>query len=278
MQIIYEQDPLPSGFTSVSWSPDDHFIAAGSYDTTIWIFDLEQETHTATLRGHGSTVTSIDWNSDGTRLVSGGNWDQLVFLWDMTTYQPIRSLEMTAFINNVAFSPDGHSIAVGNEIGFYIFSAALDPGDGREQNSYRYIEGRSGAIAWSSDGQRIAFGNQTICHLSGNRPDAHLFIMDVNNRSLIQDIGSSWGSIAGLAWSPDDLFLAVYHQDDLVTVLEGKTGSVLETFTGSGPSRYSIGGLDFSLYGGRLAYGVTIDPQQQLRGATVVRRKFWTAQ
>jgi len=200
---------------------------------------------------------------DGKRLVSGGNWDQLVILWDMETYQSIHTVEMTASIYNVAYSPDDRSIAVGNEIGLFVFPNTLEVGDTRNQLTFRLNEGRSGAIAWSHDGQQIAFGNQTIRRLNGERPNAHLFLVDANDGTMIQNIESPWGSIAGIAWSPDDNLLAVYHQDDVVTVLESETGSILETFIGSGLSRYSVGNLAFSRHGGRLAYGVTIDPAQQ---------------
>jgi WD40 repeat protein len=249
MQSVYQEDPLPGGFTSVAWSPDDRFIAAGSYDGTVWVFNLEEAAHTVTLQGHEATVDDVDWNSDGTRLVSAGDWDQSVILWDMTSYQSIRRLETPNFIYSVAFSPDSQRIAVGGETGLFIFPSTLEVGgDGRDQLAYQYIRGYSSVLAWGHSGQQIAFGTQTFPLSNGERPNAHIFIVDANDPTLSHDFESSWGSIAGLAWSPDDRLLAAYHQDDLVSILDTRTESIVETFTGSGPSRYSIGHLDFSPY------------------------------
>jgi WD40 repeat protein len=72
-KTIYEVYPEPGGFTSVAWSVDDRFIAVGGYDQTVWVFDVVNGVHIASLFGHKSTVTGVDWNADGTRLVSSGN-------------------------------------------------------------------------------------------------------------------------------------------------------------------------------------------------------------
>lgn len=93
-QSIYELEPRPGGFASVAWSPDARYIAAGGYDQVVWVVDMEERSHVATLWGHQATVSSIDWNPDGTRLISGGNWDGLVILWDMNTYEQIHSIHI----------------------------------------------------------------------------------------------------------------------------------------------------------------------------------------
>src|SRR5690606_36911363 len=115
---LYSVDPDPGGFTSVAWSPDDRLIAVGGYDQVVWVFDVEARPHVTSLRGHQSTVSAVDWNAEGTQLVSTGNWDGLTILWDMTAYEQIRVVEEgSLFPLAVEFSPDGQAIAVGGEGG-----------------------------------------------------------------------------------------------------------------------------------------------------------------
>ncbi len=59
--------------------------------------------------------------------------------------------------------------------------------------------------------------------------------------------------------------LAAYNAADTVTLWDVETSQVLQSFSGSGPSRYWNGQPNYSRYGGRLAYGVTFDPQAQVR-------------
>lgn len=89
---------------------------------------MEERSHVATLWGHQATVSSIDWNPDGTRLISGGNWDGLVILWDMNTYEQIHSI----YIGNpwsVAFSPDGERVAIGSQSGLFVIPSTLEVGE-----------------------------------------------------------------------------------------------------------------------------------------------------
>lgn len=64
-----------SGVESVSFSPDGSHIVSGSSDKYIYIYNWDGTSHTlnATLEGEDTgEFLSLDWSSDGTKLVSGG--------------------------------------------------------------------------------------------------------------------------------------------------------------------------------------------------------------
>ena len=63
----------------VSWSPSGDYLAAGSRDNHIYIFETKQMVLTNICRGHTSFVTHLDWSIDGSVLRSndGGSYEIL---------------------------------------------------------------------------------------------------------------------------------------------------------------------------------------------------------
>ncbi|KAK9368200.1 quinon protein alcohol dehydrogenase-like superfamily [Lipomyces kononenkoae] len=80
-------------------------VASGSDDSKVRIWDLVQRKCVATLEdGHVSVVRGLDFNSDGSLLISGGR-DKVVNVWDLKNYDlkktilVFESLETTGFLS-----------------------------------------------------------------------------------------------------------------------------------------------------------------------------------
>jgi len=66
--------------SSLCWT--DKYLASGSYDDTIKIWDLDTKKCIATLEGHRHVVTSLCWT--GKYLVSG-SYDKTIKIWDIVS-------------------------------------------------------------------------------------------------------------------------------------------------------------------------------------------------
>lgn len=96
---------------SVAWSPDGSWLASGSDNGVVWVWDGETGQQIYQLAGHEGDVTELAWSPDGSLLVSAG-FDGRLQLWEMATGRAINGwVAHTYAIWDVVWSPDGRLIA-----------------------------------------------------------------------------------------------------------------------------------------------------------------------
>ncbi len=126
--LIGPQPNVDAGYTgfitSLAFSPDGKILAAGSYDTTIVLWDVKTgKLIGAPLTEHSFSISSVAFSPDGSMLVSTtcgppsyceqSNQEKAI-LWDVKTMQPIEKIQSGSL--NAAFSPNGNILAlVGDE-------------------------------------------------------------------------------------------------------------------------------------------------------------------
>ena len=98
---------------SLAYSPDGRYLASGSSDKTIKIWETATGTELRTLTGHSMTVWSVAYSPDG-RYLASGSLDKTIKIWEVATGK-VRTLTghyMTFW--SVAYSPDGRYLASGS--------------------------------------------------------------------------------------------------------------------------------------------------------------------
>lgn len=143
-----------SNVTALAVTRDGKFLATGSSDKTIRLWDVS--TGTARLarvyQGHSEEVSSLAFSPDGRTLASGSS-DQSVRLWRVSLSDEHENYgEHTAYVWTAAFSPDGKLVAdAGADKVVYVRDAA-----GKVLHKLEGHKGPVTAVAFSADSTKLA--------------------------------------------------------------------------------------------------------------------------
>eukprot|EP00873_Tetraselmis_striata_P028640 jgi/Tetstr1/448904/TSEL_036130.t1 len=157
--------------TSVAWSPGGRFLASGSWNCTVLVWQLSGDgemdgKRPKVLAGHTDTCWSVAWSPDGRSLAAASS-DSNVLVWRRGTDGELdisHTLELgghSGKVLSVAWSPDGRSFASAHDDNTVLVWSMGADGE-LESSSPRVLDGHSDlvyAVAWSPDGRLLASGS-----------------------------------------------------------------------------------------------------------------------
>ncbi|HCS54068.1 MAG TPA: hypothetical protein DIW81_21195, partial [Planctomycetaceae bacterium] len=95
--------------TQVVFSPDGNWIASGSSDQSVRVWNVVSSAQQIILRGHQDCVTSIAYSPDGNRIISG-SLDQTVRIWDVHMSRLPRMFKNVIYWLKKVTSPEPNSL------------------------------------------------------------------------------------------------------------------------------------------------------------------------
>jgi WD40 repeat protein len=110
----------PTKVKELAWDPTSRYLATGGgSEITVWDCSGKGPANTTPLqlKLHRAFVSALAYQSGGNKLASGGQ-DGSVGIWQPdTSKKPLGQAQFDAGVSQIAWSPDGHALAVGCESG-----------------------------------------------------------------------------------------------------------------------------------------------------------------
>lgn len=186
-------------FLHLFWSRDGAMLAGGAIDFSLWRAD---GTVVATLRQGGTPAPAMDRSPRGDRIAIGDENGVLVVLTGEG--RPFNAAREST-IRQLAFSPDGRTLAVFSDRGVSLLDMA-DPAAAprliRQFGQMTYSN-----LAWSPDGTRFAAATPEGI--------ARVWDADGTPRAILE---GCLGEILRVAWSPDGRALVAGSQKGAVCI------------------------------------------------------------
>ncbi len=139
----------------IDLNPAGSQVVSGEFgDQVIRIADIATGQLKSSLIGHTAGISTVDWNSDGSKIASGSN-DGNVRVWNASSGAQLLSLSAhTGYVTSVAWNPDNRLLATTGVDGkLRIWDTATE-----EVICQISTEGFIYDSAWNPDGTALAYG------------------------------------------------------------------------------------------------------------------------
>ena len=177
----------------IDWSPDGRFIASGSYDQTVRLWDAASGNEIMSLPGISGAVTTLAFSRDS-RLLAAGAYDNILHVWEIPSGRGIPfPRSQKKYVTCIAFSPDGKQLATGTIDKMVVLWDLAKRIPLKRMTGYRHWVG---AVSFSPDSRTLAIGDA-----------ASLRLVDAN--SALESARIPTDLVHWISFSPDGRTLAV---------------------------------------------------------------------
>ena len=195
------------GITSFAFSADCQLLAVSTYGWLLDLWSLAKGKHLAQLTGHQGSIASVAFHPAG-KILASSSADGSVILWDVDSQTVLQRflIEENLSIVNVAFSPDGGSVAASARNSIVLWDTTTG------KHFEKSLSGHAGAVttfAFDKSGRVIASGSE----------DGTIQLWNLETlEPLDRPFDPQAGTVKSLAFSPTQSWLASAHDNGSVNL------------------------------------------------------------
>jgi katanin p80 WD40 repeat-containing subunit B1 len=190
-----------SSARALEFHPYGEYVASGSLDTNIKLWDLRRKGCIFTYKGHTDAVNCLRFSPDGRWIASAGE-DGLIKLWDLGAGKQLCEFRHhTAPVNCIEFHP--------NEL--FLASGSSD-------RTVKFWDLESLQMVSSTDGdstpiRSLSFHPDALCLYAG--AENHLKVYNWEPVECLDSIATHWGRAADLTITQNQLIGASFQQSNV---------------------------------------------------------------
>jgi WD40 repeat protein len=193
-QAIFDRNAPDALVTGSAFSTDGASLAAACVDGTVWVWDVASRKVNRALR-HERPALSVAWHPDGHRIAVVT--EDGIRLWDLSSDAEPTVFRSSNGMRPVEFSPDGKLLAAS---GADSHIRVWDTESGDERQSFRDPHEHVYSIAFSPDGQRLAWG-------SASANENAVAVWDLATGATRRFRTARTGTVTSVSISPDGKWL-----------------------------------------------------------------------
>lgn len=191
---------------SLSWTKEGNYLAVGTSDGKVQLWDVELQKRLRSMGSHTSRVGSLSWND---HILSSGSRSGHIHHHDvrMAEHHISTLTGHTQEVCGLKWSPDGRYLASGgNDNLVHVWPRVQEGGAGNESQSVRCWSEHQGAVkalAWCG-------WQPNILATGGGTSDRHIRIWNVNSGSCLSSLDTQ-SQISSLVFAPNYKELVSAH-------------------------------------------------------------------
>jgi WD40 repeat protein len=203
---------------AIAWSPNGQYITSTS-GGTIHIWNPTTTAIWLTNRDHTGPVYSLSWAPGGTFLAAAGD-DGMIFNWHVDqNFGDGKSIPAKP-LRSVAWSPrERLCIAVGTTQGAYLYQNIEGYAEPFIYSKHTDV---ITALAWASDGSRVASGSR----------DTRVEVWDAFKGTNVVSHSNHTRDVSSLSWLPESSSIASASLDGTVHIWDATRGTTHFTYRG----------------------------------------------
>jgi WD40 repeat protein len=179
-RVLVGHDSYSYGLT---WSADGRYLAsAGSFDYTVRVWEARTGLPLKVLRGLKDAPITVAFSPDGALLAAGTGGSGYVPVWQVAKGKLLKTAETGKPVLDLAFSPDGRTLACAvSEVGVSLLAAP----DWTATSKIDLTGQNPRGLSFLAGGKELVAGG-----------DKHLVVWDVAAKKVVRKLD---GNVAGLA-------------------------------------------------------------------------------